>query len=174
MPLSRSAQCKQGLVRLADKYPIIDVRGRGLMCAVEFGGHNGSMTASPGVAAALTKAAGKRNMLLLTAGKSLSTPAAPHGWQSLSLLLLFLGCMYTLPLGGGPSTIDFVLCFCGMQLSSSLHQGNMKNEDGLQVTGIATTDQQHVCSAELALQLTPSPKSLGLLSVILVRDLSGW
>ena len=58
----------QGLVQLADKYPIIDVRGRGLMCAVEFGGHDGSLTASPGVAAAVTKAAGKRNMLLLTAG----------------------------------------------------------------------------------------------------------
>jgi len=55
-------------VQLADKFPIIDVRGRGLMCAVEFGGHDGSMTASPGVAAALTKAAGKRNMLLLVAG----------------------------------------------------------------------------------------------------------
>ena len=71
-----SISCVQGLVRLADKYPIIDVRGRGLMCAVEFGGHDGSMTASPGVAAALTKAAGKRNMLLLTAGKPLFAPTA--------------------------------------------------------------------------------------------------
>ncbi len=65
----------QGLVQLADKFPIIDVRGRGLMCAVEFGGHDGSMTASPGVAAALTKAAGKRNMLLLVAGMLLISPA---------------------------------------------------------------------------------------------------
>ncbi|CAL5226943.1 g9827 [Coccomyxa viridis] len=64
----RGLQLTEGLVQLADKYPIIDVRGRGLMCAVEFGGHDGSMTASPGVAAAVTKAAGKRNMLLLTAG----------------------------------------------------------------------------------------------------------
>ena len=59
-------------MQLAEKYPIIDVRGRGLMCAVEFGGHDGSMSASPGVAAAVTKAAGKRNMLLLTAGTLLS------------------------------------------------------------------------------------------------------
>ena len=78
----------QGLVQLADKYPIIDVRGRGLMCAVEFGGHDGSMTASPGVAAAVTKAAGKRNMLLLTAGTLLFTPtlfpglhAHPTSWR---------------------------------------------------------------------------------------------
>ena len=56
---------------MADKYPIIDVRGRGLMCAVEFGGHDGGLTASPGIAAALTKAAGKRNMLLLVAGVGL-------------------------------------------------------------------------------------------------------
>ena len=72
--LQRNARRVQGLVQLADKYPIIDVRGRGLMCAVEFGGHDGSLTASPGVAAAVTKAAGKRNMLLLTAGTLLSKP----------------------------------------------------------------------------------------------------
>ena len=69
----KSLRATQGLVALSDKYPIIDVRGRGLMCAVEFGGHDGGMAASPGVAAAITKAAGKRNMLLLTAG-ALSSP----------------------------------------------------------------------------------------------------
>ena len=58
----------QGLLELAQKYPIIDVRGRGLMCAVEFGGPDGGMVAPAGIAAATTKAAGKRNMLLLTAG----------------------------------------------------------------------------------------------------------
>ena len=62
----------QGLLRMADKYPIIDVRGRGLMCAVEFGGHDGGLSASPGIAAAITKAAGKRNMLLLVAGVGLN------------------------------------------------------------------------------------------------------
>ena len=56
---------------MTDKYPIIDVRGRGLMCAVEFGGHDGGLSASPGIAAAITKAAGKRNMLLLVAGAGL-------------------------------------------------------------------------------------------------------
>ena len=63
----------QGLLGMADKYPIIDVRGRGLMCAVEFGGHDGGLSASPGIAAAITKAAGKRNMLLLVAGVGLGT-----------------------------------------------------------------------------------------------------
>lgn len=58
----------QGLLEMTGKYPIIDIRGRGLMCAVEFGGRNGGMSAEPGVAAAVTKAAGRRNMLLLTAG----------------------------------------------------------------------------------------------------------
>ena len=56
---------------MADKYPIIDVRGRGLMCAVEFGGQDGGLSASPGIAAAITKAAGRRNMLLLVAGVGL-------------------------------------------------------------------------------------------------------
>ena len=57
---------------MSKKYPIIDVRGRGLMVAVEFGeqrGVDGSYTAKAGCAAAVTKAAQKRNMILLTAGK---------------------------------------------------------------------------------------------------------
>jgi hypothetical protein len=59
---------EQGLLKLVGQYPVIDIRGRGLMCAVEFGGRDGGMTAEAGIASAVTKAAGKRNMLLLTAG----------------------------------------------------------------------------------------------------------
>lgn len=61
----------QGLLDLSKKYPIIDIRGRGLMVAVEFGeqrGVDGSYTAKAGCATAVTKAAQKRNMILLTAG----------------------------------------------------------------------------------------------------------
>ena len=61
----------QGLLELSKKYPIIDIRGRGLMVAVEFGeqrGVDGSYTAKAGCAGAVTKAAQKRNMILLTAG----------------------------------------------------------------------------------------------------------
>ena len=73
----------QGILRMADKYPIIDVRGRGLMCAVEFGGHDGGLSASPGIAAAITKAAGKRNMLLLVAGVALNAlTSAAHVAQA--------------------------------------------------------------------------------------------
>jgi len=56
---------------MSKRYPIIDVRGRGLMVAVEFGeqrGVDGSYTAKPGCATAVTKAAQRRNMILLTAG----------------------------------------------------------------------------------------------------------
>jgi 4-aminobutyrate aminotransferase len=73
--------CLQGLLDLTGKYPIIDIRGRGLMCAAEFGGKDG-MSAEPGVAAAVTKAAGKRNMLLLTAG------AGAHACSTFLLWLL--------------------------------------------------------------------------------------
>ncbi|CAL8464181.1 g3716 [Coccomyxa elongata] len=65
---ARGAQLTSGLLEMTGKYPIIDIRGRGLMCAVEFGGRDGGMSAELGVAAAVTKAAGRRNMLLLTAG----------------------------------------------------------------------------------------------------------
>lgn len=50
------------------RYPITDVRGRGLMVAAEFGGKGGSLAAEPGVASAVTRACGKRGMLLLTSG----------------------------------------------------------------------------------------------------------
>lgn len=60
----------QGVTELAKKFPIIDVRGRGLMVAVEFGGADGGLIAEPGTASAVTKAAGRRNMLLLSAGRS--------------------------------------------------------------------------------------------------------
>jgi 4-aminobutyrate aminotransferase-like enzyme len=47
---ARSAQLMRGLVLLTKKYPIIDVRGRGLMVGVEFGGRDGSRKAEKGVA----------------------------------------------------------------------------------------------------------------------------
>lgn len=40
------------------------------MVAAEFGGTDGSLVAKPGTASLVTKAAGRRNMLLLSAGKS--------------------------------------------------------------------------------------------------------
>lgn len=59
---------EQGLVELAKKFPISDVRGRGLMCAIEFGGEDGSLKARPGVASQIVQAAMDHKMLLLTAG----------------------------------------------------------------------------------------------------------
>lgn len=52
------------------RYPIIDVRGRGLMLAAEFGRRqpDGSLRADPGTASKLTHAAGRRGLLLLGAG----------------------------------------------------------------------------------------------------------
>jgi len=58
----------QGLLDLAQRFPIIDVRGRGLMVAAEFGEPGGGLKAPYGLAAKITKACGKRNMILLSAG----------------------------------------------------------------------------------------------------------
>ena len=58
----------QGLVELSKKFPISDIRGRGLMVAAEFGSPDGGLVAQAGTASAVTKAAGRRNMLLLSAG----------------------------------------------------------------------------------------------------------
>lgn len=62
-------------MELAQKYPISDIRGRGLMVAAEFGGVDGSLVADPGTASQVTKAAGKRNMLLLSAGATQALPS---------------------------------------------------------------------------------------------------
>eukprot|EP00879_Flechtneria_rotunda_P020737 GHRR01021826.1.p1 GENE.GHRR01021826.1~~GHRR01021826.1.p1 ORF type:complete len:171 (+),score=74.00 GHRR01021826.1:1821-2333(+) len=67
----RGVQLMKGLIKLADKYPIIDVRGRGLMVGVEFGSSSSSgnrLHAEKGVAAKVTKAAFKHNLLLMSAG----------------------------------------------------------------------------------------------------------
>lgn len=66
----RGAQLMKGLVKLAEKYPIIDVRGRGLMVGVEFGGTDSSsrFTAEKGVAMKLQKAAFNHKMLLMPSG----------------------------------------------------------------------------------------------------------
>ena len=55
-------------MELSERFPIIDVRGRGLMVAAEFGGAEGGLTAAPGTASAVTKGCAGRNMLLLSAG----------------------------------------------------------------------------------------------------------
>ncbi|CAL8464182.1 g3717 [Coccomyxa elongata] len=65
---ARGRQLASGLVELAERYPILDVRGRGLICAAELGSRGGAASAEPGIAAAVTKAAGRRNLLLCTAG----------------------------------------------------------------------------------------------------------
>ncbi len=57
---------------LAAKFPVIDVRGRGLMVAMEFGGRDGGLTGEYGTAAAVVSAARDRGLLMLSAGAHLS------------------------------------------------------------------------------------------------------
>lgn len=47
---ARSAQLMRGLTLLAKRHPITDIRGRGLMVGVEFGGTDGGRKAEKGVA----------------------------------------------------------------------------------------------------------------------------
>lgn len=72
----------QGLMKLSKKYPFIDVRGRGLMVAAEFGSEDGGMTAAAGTASKVTKACAARNLLLLSAGAH-----RPH-WLASPLLVV--------------------------------------------------------------------------------------
>jgi acetylornithine/succinyldiaminopimelate/putrescine aminotransferase len=51
----RVRACCQGLVALAAKYPIIDIRGRGLMVAAEFGSPAAGYEIEPGTAHGLAK-----------------------------------------------------------------------------------------------------------------------
>lgn len=68
----------QGMVRLAESYPIIDVRGRGLMVAIEFGGPGRETEgAAYGTAAKVVAAARDRGLLILTAGDALPLPRHP-------------------------------------------------------------------------------------------------
>ncbi|KAG2431458.1 hypothetical protein HXX76_009473 [Chlamydomonas incerta] len=74
----RGQQLREGLAKLAAELPpglIADVRGRGLMVGVEFGGVTDGGSGAPrfmmpkkGIASAITKACAARDMLLLTAG----------------------------------------------------------------------------------------------------------
>ncbi|EFN54607.1 hypothetical protein CHLNCDRAFT_8428, partial [Chlorella variabilis] len=66
----RGQQLAAGLLKLGEKYPIADVRGRGLMLAAEFGEPQpgGGIAARPHTAADLAHAAGQRGLLLLGAG----------------------------------------------------------------------------------------------------------
>ena len=87
----RGRQLAAGLVDIAGRFPsIVDIRGRGLMAAVEFGGGGSGggggggggassspvasreealrTPAKPGVASAVAAAAGERGMILMTAG----------------------------------------------------------------------------------------------------------
>lgn len=61
---------EQGLVALAAKFPaIIDVRGRGLMVAMEFGSLDGGLQGEYGTAAKVVSSARDRGLLMLTAGE---------------------------------------------------------------------------------------------------------
>eukprot|EP00887_Chlorella_sp_A99_P005683 scaffold1.g5683.t1 len=74
----RGQQLTRGLIALAKRYPIVDVRGHGLMVAAELGaappaegGSDAGAGVGPapaGAATALTAAAGQHDMLLLSAG----------------------------------------------------------------------------------------------------------
>ena len=68
----------QGLVKLSERYPILDIRGRGLMVAVEFGGKDGSFQAEAGTATAVTKACASHSMLLLSAGAPVQAQCCPN------------------------------------------------------------------------------------------------
>ena len=68
----RGAQLQKGLVALAAKHPaIVDVRGRGLMVGIEFGGGGGGAAAAAGASGAAAAAAGKR--------RGNPSPCAPKG-----------------------------------------------------------------------------------------------
>jgi len=54
----------------------VDIRGRGLMSALEFGGRDGSLHAESGTAAKLVRAAGERGLMILAAGTSYALPLA--------------------------------------------------------------------------------------------------
>ena len=58
-----------GLVELSRDFPVTDVRGRGLMVAMELGGPNGERDgARPGIAAQISAEALNHGLLILTAG----------------------------------------------------------------------------------------------------------
>jgi len=73
----RGSQLAQGLVSLASKFPIVDVRGRGLMVALEFGGRDGGLEGEYGTAAKVVSAARDRGLLMLTAGAKESVRFLP-------------------------------------------------------------------------------------------------
>lgn len=60
------------------------------MVAVEFGGSDGSLVAKTGTASAVTKAAGRHNMLLLSAGSYLTVHCLQKVYIGIQLLS-FLG-----------------------------------------------------------------------------------
>ncbi len=64
----RGAQLMKGLVELSEKYPIAEVRGRGLMVAFEFESSGLGRHAVPNPAAALVEAGFDEGLLLITAG----------------------------------------------------------------------------------------------------------
>lgn len=65
----RGAQLMRGLLDIAARNPAIrDVRGRGLMVAAELGAADGGFPSPSGLAGKITAAAGRRDMLLLSAG----------------------------------------------------------------------------------------------------------
>ena len=70
----------QGVVPMLEKYPIVDIRGRGLMSAIEFGGRNGSLNSEYGTASKVVKACGDRGLLILSAGMLTAPVWCAHRW----------------------------------------------------------------------------------------------
>jgi acetylornithine/succinyldiaminopimelate/putrescine aminotransferase len=86
----------QGLVHLAESYPIIDVRGRGLMVAVEFGGSHREPEGVPyGTAAKVVAAARDRGLLILTAGETWSASYFHSSVRRWNLWMCECGSMLT-------------------------------------------------------------------------------
>ena len=83
----------QGLVKLSERYPIIDIRGRGLMVAVEFGGKDGSFKAETGTATAMVKACAAHSMLLLSAGEPVLSELLTGAWCCPARLHAHLPCL---------------------------------------------------------------------------------
>lgn len=84
---------------MLEKYPIVDIRGRGLMSAIEFGGEDGSLKADYGTAGKVVKACGDRGLLILSAGMAPRNPLMAAGHQGLSSYLGhqgFSGCWASL------------------------------------------------------------------------------
>lgn len=66
---ARGVELMTGLLAIKDKgYPVADIRGKGLMVAVEFGGPHGELDAPYGIAVEVMKACREKGLIIMTAG----------------------------------------------------------------------------------------------------------